>query len=133
MIPPPYRIKVDPVTGLPLYDETKPLLTLKAGVAGELVFTDFFDYTVLCVNARRTISSTASDNFCTSCGTPDVDSSAGLDLADGFPISEAGSAVWQDQLCVYWGFIAQGTPVFGGFPLGLTMAQIGRASCRERV
>lgn len=108
----------------PLYDLTKPLVRLEDGVLGELVFLDNFDYSIFCQNKNRKLQIVSSSSLCNNCTTQNSGESTGLDLSDGLPISMAGAVAWRDKLCVYWGFSAQGTPVFGGHPLGLTVTLV---------
>lgn len=107
--------------GKPMYDPTVPLVKMDPGVLGELVFLDNFDYTILCQNKNRRIQVVSSTSLCNNCTTPNSGEATGLDLSDGIPIAMGGAVVWRDKLCVYWGFSAQGTPIAGQNPLGLTL------------
>lgn len=115
------NIKFDPNTGAPLYDTEKPLVELEDGVLGEIVFVDNFDYHIFCQNKNRKLQVVNSTSLCNNCTTPNSGDATGLDLADGLPITMAGAVIWQDKLCVYWGFSAQGTPKFGNNPTGITI------------
>lgn len=104
----------------PLYDPTVPLVKMDAGVLGELVFLDNFDYSIFCQNKNRRLQVVSSTSLCNNCTTRNDGEATGLDLSDGMPIVMGGAVVWRDKLCMYWGFSAQGTPVVGQNPLGIT-------------
>jgi hypothetical protein len=123
---PPYTDVAVDATGQPIIDVTKPVLKLLTGSGSDIVFEDFFDYRVLCSGKRKIteVPATITPNTCSNCTTQKEFSGAGLDMLDGLPVAMAGSAVWQDKLCLYWSFSPLGTPVAGNNPLQIQINMV---------